>query len=135
MTVLLSYCGYRCDLCPSYTGNLGSDADRVRVSEDYLKYYGLEMAPEDIECGGCLGDRDVANAKCPVRPCAIARNVETCAECGDFVCENLRQVMDGIKPIVEKHGESMPPEDYDRYIRPFESEERLEDLRRPRGAG
>ena len=131
MTVRLSYCGYRCDLCPSYKRNLQSDADRVRVGEDYRKYYGLEMAPEDIECDGCLGDGDVANPKCPVRPCAISRGVQTCAECEDFACANLRKVMDGIQPIVDKHGESMPREDYDRYIRPFLSEERLEELRRP----
>lgn len=134
MTVLLGYCGYRCDQCPAYKDNLRTHADRVRVSEDYHKYYGYEIEPENVACDGCLHACEAPNPNCPVRPCALDRGYQTCAQCGDFGCAKLQQTMNAIKPIAAKHAQSMPAEDYDRYIRPYVTEERLEELRRSSGA-
>ncbi|MCK4660106.1 MAG: DUF3795 domain-containing protein [Phycisphaerae bacterium] len=130
MTVLLGCCGYRCDQCPAYKANLRTHADRVKVSEDYRKYYDYEIEPENVDCDGCLHTREAPNPNCPVRPCAFGRGVQTCAECDDFGCAKLQQTMNAIKPIAAKHAQNMSAEEYDRYIRPFVTEERLEKLRR-----
>jgi hypothetical protein len=129
MVEMLSYCGYRCDLCPAFHGNLNSDEDRKRLSADWVKYYDHHEKPEDVDCKGCRAGVREGNTNCVVRPCAIERGVATCAECDEFACEKIQKQMDAIKPIAEKHGGSMPPGDYDRYVAPYESEERLGKLR------
>jgi len=87
-----------------------------------------EIEPEKVDCDGCLHAREAPNPNCAVRPCAIGRGVQTCAHCADFGCAKLEKTMNAIKPIAEKHGQSMSTEDYDRYIRPFVTEQRLEEL-------
>ena len=129
MEEVLSYCGYRCDLCPAYYENLKSDDDRKRVRDDWIKYYDHRAELEDVDCKGCKsGPRD-GNPNCKVRPCAIEKGVKTCADCDEFACEKIVKQMDAIKPIAEKFAGTMPSEDYERYIAPYESEGRLRKLK------
>ncbi|MGD9403217.1 MAG: DUF3795 domain-containing protein [bacterium] len=125
----LSYCGYRCDLCPAYVENLKTDEDRERVSRDWAKYYDHHEDPADVDCKGCKAGLEEGNTTCKVRPCAIERGASTCAECGDFACDVLQKQMDAIKPIAQRHAGTMPPEDFERYVAPYKSEERLRNLR------
>ena len=129
MKEVLSYCGYRCDLCPAYKENLESAEDRKKVSGNWRRYYDLEVEPEEVDCLGCLQASEAPNPKCQVRPCAIGRNLRNCAECDDFICRKLRKSIDAIKPIAEKHEGTMPAEDYQKYIYPYESEALLRKLR------
>lgn len=130
MEEVLSYCGYRCDLCPAYHKNLKSDDDRKRVSRDWVKYYDHREEPDNVECRGCsAGVRD-GNPNCKVRPCAIEKGVKTCAECDEFACEKIVKQMGAIEPIAEKHRDSMPAEDYERYIAPYLSRPRLQEIKR-----
>src|SRR5690242_15657433 len=73
---ILSLCGNRCDLCPAYNENIRSDADRKRISEGWLKYYGFQMPPEEIACVGCQNEGKHASPGCGVRPCAREKGVE-----------------------------------------------------------
>lgn len=129
MKEMLSYCGYRCDRCPAYHENLRSDEDRQRVSQAWAKYYDHKVEPHEVDCKGCVKSLEAPNPNCKVRPCAIERGLETCAGCDDFICASLRKQIDAIKPIAEKYAGTMPPEDVERYIRPYQSEERLRKLR------
>jgi hypothetical protein len=129
MKEVLAYCGYRCDRCPGYRENLRSPEDKRKVSEAWAKYYDYKIEPEKVTCHGCLEAGEAPNPNCKVRPCAIEKGVRNCAECYDFICEKLRKQIDAIKPIAEKHGQMMPPEDFERYIRPYGSEGRLRRLR------
>lgn len=130
MREILSYCGYRCDLCPAYRENLKSDEDRARVREDWIKYYDHRVDLDEVDCRGCAAGLKDGNPNCKVRPCAIEKGVATCADCDEFACEKIAKQMNAIEPIAEKHCDSMPPEDYQRYIAPYESEKRLRDLRK-----
>lgn len=125
MAEILSYCGYRCDLCPAYHENLESDEDRERVREDWIKYYNHEAEIDEVECKGCMAGPREGNPNCQVRPCAIDKGVATCAECSEFACEMIVRQMNAIVPIAEKHAGSMSSEDYQRYIAPYESEKKL----------
>jgi hypothetical protein len=130
MPEILSYCGYRCDQCPAYTDNLGSDADRARVRDDWMKYYDHRVELREVDCGGCKASLRDGNPDCKVRPCAIEKRVDTCADCDEFGCARILKQMTAIDPIAARHGSTMPPEDYRRYIAPYESEKRLGDLRK-----
>ena len=129
MKEILSYCGYRCDLCPAHRGNLKDDDDRRKVSEDWIKYYDLKVEPCEVDCDGCVAASEAPNPNCKVRPCAMERGVENCARCDDFVCEKIRRQIDAVEPIATKHAESMPPEDHERYIAPYRPEARLRKIR------
>jgi hypothetical protein len=135
MMVLLGYCGYRCDLCPAHKGNLHTYADRVKVSQDFRKYYGIEIEPDGVACDGCLQSRDAPNPNCPVRPCAIERGHKTCVLCKEYGCEKLQQTMNAIRPIAAERAQSMPADDYERDVRPFIIKDRLDELRRPPAGG
>ncbi|MFC1800373.1 DUF3795 domain-containing protein, partial [Candidatus Eisenbacteria bacterium] len=124
-----SYCGYRCDQCPGYHGNIESDEDRKRVQADWIKYYDHKEELEEVDCKGCKASPGDGNPNCKVRPCAIEKGVATCAACGEFACETIQKQIDAIKPIAAKHRDSMPTDDYERYIAPYESEARLRNLR------
>jgi hypothetical protein len=130
MAEILSYCGYRCDLCPAYYENLTSDEDRKRVRDDWAGYYDYAVEPGEVDCKGCKAGLRDGNPDCKVRPCAMAKGLAICSECTEFGCDKIRKQWEAIRPIAAKHGRSMSPEDYERYIRPYLSEERLRNLRK-----
>ena len=95
------------------------------MREDWIKFYDHEVESHEVDCRGCkAGPRD-GNPNCKVRPCAVEKGVATCAECEAFACEMIVKQMNAILPIAEKHSGSMSPEDYERYVAPYESEKRL----------
>ena len=133
MKPILARCGYRCDLCPAYRENIHEPTDRQRVSDGWFKYFGFRIPPEAIACDGCRDDRPDArriDAACVVRPCAIARTIATCAQCADYGCPQLESRTVVTREWVEKRfGAALPPEDYLRFVQPYEGRARLEALR------
>ena len=88
MQVVISRCGFRCDLCPAYRENNHTPQDRQKVAEGWWKYYRVEMDPADIFCDGCLAE-DAARPKlitpdCAIRPCAIGKGLPNCAHCAEY---------------------------------------------------
>ena len=116
-------CGYRCDLCPAYKDNIHGPADRQRTSDGWFKYYGFRIPSERICCDGCLDERPEASridTRCPIRPCAMARGVETCGQCPRCGCKRFK-TRDVTREKVEKRlGAPIPPEDYRRFVLPYE---------------
>jgi hypothetical protein len=131
MREILSRCGYRCDLCLAYRPNVERDPSSPQtLSDGWFKYFGFRVPAEHILCDGCLAVEGKAiDEECPVRPCAIARGVDHCAQCDDYVCDKLKQRLGDGEEISAKFGE-IPADDYVRFIRPYDSKERLEELRK-----
>jgi hypothetical protein len=125
---ILTRCGFRCDLCPAFSGNIGKLADRQRISEGWYKYFGFRIPPDRIECVGCLNEGRHADSECPVRPCALERKVETCAHCPDFGCGKLKSRMEFAESVIPKF-RNIPKEDFDLFFRPYLSHERLDQIR------
>lgn len=44
----LTMCGYRCDLCKAFSGNIKKKDERKELSAMRLKYYALNIPPVDI---------------------------------------------------------------------------------------
>ncbi|MEW6364939.1 MAG: DUF3795 domain-containing protein [Acidobacteriota bacterium] len=131
MSEIHGRCGYRCDLCPAFERNQRGPEDRERISAGWKKYYDFEMPTAEIVCAGCRFEGHHLDDECKVRPCAETRGYSTCAECqeGDS-CDLLKKKACAISKHKEQHGASMPPEDYQLFIAPYESRIYLEKLRR-----
>ena len=123
MNPIIARCGYRCDLCPAYSENMHGPEDQQRTSDGWFQYYGFRIPPEQICCDGCRDERPEArriDAACPIRPCAIARGVNTCAECPDCGCERYASRTVTREWVEQRVGAPIPPEDYRLFVLPYE---------------
>ena len=124
MKEILARSGYRCDLCPGYSGNIHSAEDRQQCSDGWFKYIGIRYAPEEIGCRGCLDEEEPADPNCPVRPCVKEKGLDNCAYCGDFPCDKLKTRMNFFE---DRLGDltKIPKEDYATFIEPYMSKNHL----------
>jgi len=135
----IGFCGYRCQICPAYKDNITSQEDKQKVSNGWFKHYGFRIPAEDIYCDGCLAE-DCSNPRridleCKVRACALQHKVSNCAHCDDFICEKLSEKIIDTQKIAKRVGGSIPQEDYERFVKPYDSAKMLADLRKELGKG
>ena len=130
MEEILTLCGYRCDLCRFYTKNIKSEEDRQRVSLEFNRIFGWNIKPEDVECVGCKNEGKQADPNCPVRPCALEKGLENCAHCPEFICDRLKERINFTEEFLEKNKEPISEEDFDKYIKPYQSKERMLEIHR-----
>jgi hypothetical protein len=135
---IYSKCGFFCNLCPAFRGNLGTADDRQRGSVIWGKYFGLHLKPDSIRCAGCQSPEPwqtgnlLPDRRCHIRACAVHNGVKTCAHCSLFPCEeyskhvpsaDLRQQRERASNIKFTDGE------YLEHLEPFEGQPHLKDLR------
>jgi len=129
-TPIISKCGYRCDLCPAHETNLKSEADIKRMCDAWNKYLGSHIEPEMISaCGGCQAKGNQGDETCPVRPCAIGKDLENCAHCDEFACDKLKSRMNFVEESV-KDASSIPQADFEEFIKPFFGGKHLVEIRK-----
>ena len=131
MDPVLTRCGYRCDLCLAYRPNVEQNPlNRKILSDGWFKYYGFRIPPERILCDGCMTETPtLIDNSCPVRPCVIEREMENCATCPDYGCEKLIERFVVYADIMKKINTSIPDEDRQKFIEPYENKLRLDKLR------
>jgi hypothetical protein len=93
MDQMISYCGLICTGCPAYLATM-EDNDQLRADTavQWSRQFKVDIKPEDINCLGCLSDRDPIFSYCRVcviRACGQQRGVTNCAHCDDFGCDKL----------------------------------------------
>lgn len=94
MEDLIAYCGLNCKECEAYIATINDDNElRKKVSKLWSELNGIEITPEMINCTGCRVDgvkTIFCDSICQIRQCALAKNVETCADCEEMEeCEKL----------------------------------------------
>lgn len=133
----MSYCGYRCDLCPAFKDNLREPDARRRTSDGWHKFYGFRIPPEQIYCDGCRapdGEQPQRiDTECPIRPCVTAKGLSNCACCDEYICDKLRQRLVDIAEIAAKQKGPIRPDEFDRFLKPYDNKTRLARLREQRG--
>ncbi len=132
MKAKIGFCGYRCELCPAFRENIAKDEDRQRTSDGWFKYYGFRIPAEEIYCDGCSAD-DSSNPRridpgCEVRACAMGKGLPNCAHCDDFICEKLSKKIQNPNKIVQRAGGSIPREDFECFVRPYDNAKILADI-------
>ena len=129
MKEIVAMCGFRCDICPAYAPNIGTDEDARKTCEGFRACYGFQLKPGEVACAGCLNEGRHIDADCPVRPCVMEKGLETCAQCSDFdACAKLKTRMDFLEPLPEKLSR-IPKEDFLKFVAPFQARPRMLALR------
>jgi len=68
-----AFCGLYCGACPLYLTSI--------KAED----------PSQVVCLGCKSDKLAEHClKCAMKPCALAKNLNSCGECSQFPCEKTK---------------------------------------------
>ena len=135
MEPILTRCGYRCDLCLAYRPNVvANPSNQQKLSDGWYKYFGFRVPAEEITCDGCMADDPkLIDKACLVRPCVIQKGLDNCAQCEEYICERLSERLVICEAVRERAGGSVPEDDYQCFIRPYENKRRLEALRAEMG--
>ncbi len=97
----LSYCGLICDKCAIYLATREKDEEkkhemRVEIARQIKEHYGEEYKPEDVtDCDGCKSENGrlfSGCSKCKIRKCAQDKDIENCAYCDEYPCEELEKI-------------------------------------------
>jgi len=129
--IILSKCGYRCDLCLAYQPNIEKEDRRKELSDSWFNIYGFRIPHESIHCEGCVSSDspNLIDKNCLVRPCVVNKSIENCAECGDFACEKLKEKGVRRENIENKLDRRLDEYEYTLFVKPYESEDRLIKIR------
>lgn len=88
MKKLIAYCGLDCEQCEARAATLHDDDTlREKVAKHWSELNGVEITPAMINCIGCRVDgvkTPYCESPCPVRQCALSRNVGTCGDCAEL---------------------------------------------------
>ena len=94
----IAYCGLDCEKCEARLATVKNDNElRSKVSKEWSELNGVEISPEMINCTGCRmpGVKTVyCDSLCPIRQCAMQKQVETCGDCPEMrSCEKVGAII------------------------------------------
>ena len=97
MNKYTAYCGLDCESCEARLATVNNDdALRVKVAALWSELNGVEITAEMINCVGCRIDgvkTPYCDFLCPIRQCAMGKQIETCGNCPEMnSCEKLAMI-------------------------------------------
>ncbi len=106
MKKYIACCGLDCESCEARRATVNDDDSlRQKVAKEWSELNGVEITPEMINCVGCRIDgvkTPFCDSLCPIRQCALERNVETCGGCADMnKCEKLGMITENNADALE----------------------------------
>lgn len=98
MKEYIAYCGLDCETCEARMATINNDdALREKVARLWSELNGVEITPEMIHCVGCRTcgvKTPYCESLCPIRQCALSKEVETCGSCADVMtCEKVGMIL------------------------------------------
>lgn len=106
MDNLIAYCGLDCAVCPAYIAKKNNDdALRQKTAQEWSKMFNVEIKPEEVNCDGCTVTGKHINYCenfCEMRKCAVSKNMQNCAYCGDYPCETLNSFLKQVPEAKER---------------------------------
>ena len=97
MNDYIAYCGLDCEGCDARIATANNDdALREKVAKLWSELNGVPITPDMIFCDGCrMNGRKTpyCESLCPIRQCAMSKNLETCGSCPEMrSCEKLGMI-------------------------------------------
>jgi len=78
-----SFCGLYCGACVRYLSTKNERINSLAIDSG--------LSPEAFQCTGCKTNQVSRRCKsCTIRECAIERGLDSCANCVEYPCTNLR---------------------------------------------
>ncbi len=94
---MIAYCGLDCSACEAFIATReNDDTKRAAVAEKWTVTYNTEMTKDQINCQGCksTGKRFFfSENRCEIRKCNIEKSNANCAECSDYKCQKLEEII------------------------------------------
>jgi hypothetical protein len=122
MENVVSYCGIICQGCPVLWATREEDKEvkhrmRIEIARLSNEMYQSGYGPEDIsDCDGCMSESGrlfQGCSECPIRNCALEKELLNCAYCEEYNCEKLEAIfkespepkirLDFIKSLVDSN--------------------------------
>ena len=106
----IAYCGLNCAECPAFLATLsGYEYSKKKIAQEWSKIYNTDISPDDINCLGCKSREGVYFSycyECSIRLCAEERSIDTCIDCAEFPCIDLKEMFDLI-PVAKHNLENL----------------------------
>ena len=91
---MIAFCGIDCSKCKSYLATKsGKPEELEKVAEELAQIYNAEVKPEYVICDGCRVDKRhsyFCTNTCKMRKCCIEKNYDSCFECEEYPCTELK---------------------------------------------
>ncbi len=91
---LYAPCGLNCALCDTYLATQADDDGmRQQVADKWSALFHYPFSKEEINCDGCLSGGKMSvycGTLCEIKPCAMAKGIENCKDCSEYICDKLR---------------------------------------------
>ncbi len=84
------YCGLYCGSCPLF----------IKTKEGMINDFAAEIGlpVEDVACSGCKSEQVAKWCRtCNLKDCSKEKGFETCIECSDYLCEDLKAFKDDVE--------------------------------------
>lgn len=96
MEKIIAYCGLDCSACPAYVATQKDDYEEIKKVAKQWSSESMSFKPEEIYCDGCNKNERIFSwcNDCPTRKCCREKQLENCAYCEDYFCDNLKQTFD-----------------------------------------
>ena len=89
----IAKCGCDCYNCSTYKENIRTNEDGNKCSAGWEKFLDIKLSPEKLRlCDGCSvpdSERKTYYLNCKIRKCAMINEIENCAFCAGFPCDEL----------------------------------------------
>lgn len=105
MKKMIACCGLDCAICEASVASRTNDNELRRITaQRWARQLDVPVEPDSINCDGCQqtsGSHLDFCAACAIRTCCLERGLETCAECGEYVCDRLQAGFEFLSETLE----------------------------------
>ena len=96
---MIAYCGLDCLKCDGYLATQANDDKQIaEVAKKWSEQFHADVKAENVICDGCKAEGrksfHCANL-CKIRTCCVDKKYDTCIQCDNFPCSDLKFVLDG----------------------------------------
>ena len=106
----IAYCGLNCAECPAYLATLsGYEYSREKIAKEWSEIYNTDISSDDINCMGCKSREGIYFShcyECSIRLCAVERSIATCADCAEYPCIDLKELLE-LVPVAKQNLEKL----------------------------
>ncbi|OPY33695.1 MAG: hypothetical protein A4E32_00620 [Methanomassiliicoccales archaeon PtaU1.Bin124] len=127
---MMARCGFQCDRCPMFDGNIKDQKDRAVASAGWRHYWNLSVPVNDVRCKGCLEPRgegyEYPDKACKIKVCAEDKKLDHCGQCKDYPCSMMSQRLQYCDMVIETNLARANDSDRAKFLEPFDARKNID---------